>query len=514
MSIVRSPVRSVVRSPVRGVFGGADTQTDLQRLLALSPSLLIWPANGAGWQGTSGGTLAASGQPLGLGADLSQLGGKTLGEWLASVTPLALGAWTQIVGTGTISGSGANVTFAAAADNNYAVPTGVLVSGAVYEITVNVSAISAGSVRPRIGTGQTLGTQGSTGSVTYVVSAGATDFRLVAVGTTTATVSVTIKALPGNHLRAGTWASPSDAARASYVIQTDPALYNVSGQPELVTNGGFDSDTAWTKGAGWTITGGQAVATAVAGGQNLTNASTLTVGAYYVCTYTVTVTSGAVSPRFGNASGTARNTSGTYTEVGSPTVTGAFLFERRTSDFTGTIDNVSIKEIPASQYKYALSFGGVDDYYSLLNAISITESMTVVRAFKRATSTTDAVGLGDVSGTSPAEAFFAGASMFHGRLADTIANTVSGTVATTGAIVQSNVRNASQELTRINGAEPLARATAATAGGTLETFGRRSTASFNNGEISFLAVFPTELTGANLALVEQIAAATNGAVLA
>jgi hypothetical protein len=37
---------------------------------------------------------------------------------------------------------------------------------------------------------------------------------------------------------------------------------------------------------------------------------------------------------------------------------------------------------------------------------------------------------------------------------------------------------------------------------------------YNSGEISFLAVFPTELTGADLALVEQIAAATNGAVLA
>lgn len=34
--------------------------------------------------------------------------------------------------------------------------------------------------------------------------------------------------------------------------------------PELLTNGGFDTDTAWTKGTGWTIDGGNAIATNVA----------------------------------------------------------------------------------------------------------------------------------------------------------------------------------------------------------------------------------------------------------
>ena len=72
-------------------------------------------------------------------------------------------------------------------------------------------------------------------------------------------------------------------------------------------------------------------------------------------------------------------------------------------------------------------------------------------------------------------------------------------------------RAASTQTIRRNGTQ-IASGSASAVSGDLSTFGRRS-ATYNSGEISFLAVFPSELTGADLALVEQIAAATNGAVL-
>jgi len=56
--------------------------------------------------------------------------------------------------------------------------------------------------------------------------------------------------------------------------------------PELVTNGGFDSDTAWTKGAGWSISDG--VATFAGGANaNISQSLTLVIGKTYRVTFTI-----------------------------------------------------------------------------------------------------------------------------------------------------------------------------------------------------------------------------------
>ncbi len=385
MSVVRSPVRSVVRSPVRGVFGAGDTQTDLQRLIALSPSLLIWPANGAGWQGTSGGTLAASGQPLGLGADLSQLQGKTLSEWLATAPDL-------FGGTGT-----------------------------------------------------------------------------------------------------------------------------------------FDDPAEWTAGTGWAVTGGAAVATAAALGQVLrpNPAFAVIAGRAYQIDYTVTATAGAVSPNIGGTVGTSRPSSGTYSEIIIATNTNEPLFQPRVSAFTGTIDNVTMRELPGNFYRAgtwaspsdaargtfqnnAINFDGSADYYSLLSAISITESMTVVRAFKRASAGINNVGLGNAATAQPFDTFWLSDNNTYCALGSTSSTFETGNTAT-GSYVLSARRNASNQIVRRNGST-VNSISAPSVSGSLDVVGRR-TSNYNSGEISFLAVFPTELTGADLTLVEQIAAATNGATL-
>jgi hypothetical protein len=392
MSIVRSPVRSVVRSPVRGVFGGADTQTDLQRLLALSPSLLIWPANGAGWQGTSGGTLAASGQPLGLGADLSQLGGKTLGEWLAAPTT-----------------------------------------------------------------------------------------------------------------------------------------------SELVTNGSFATATDWTLGTGWSISGGAAVATGVVPfGNELKQNLSVTSGRIYVISFDLTVTSGTVHGYLGPNGGTgdlgAYTTSQSVSRVVQyPGATAQIVF-RADVAFTGTIDNISIRELPGNHLRAgtwaspsdaargtfqnnAINFNGSAHYYSLLNAISITTNMTVVRAFKRASAGIVSQGLGAASAASTTEAVWFTDNQTYRGLGGVNTPSIVFVSTATGSFVQTSARNATTETIRRNGAV-IGSGSALSVTGSLGEMGRRVAAQYNSGEISFLAVFPTELTGADLALVEQIAAATNGAVLA
>jgi hypothetical protein len=226
---------------------GTQGQTDLQRILALSPSLLIWPEQGAGWQGTSGGTLAASGQPLGLGADLSQLGGKTLAEWLAAPTTAELvtnGAagfsgttdWTAISSTISessgrlsIAGIGAQDPGAASALGGYEAGKTFLIQGTIH--SAGGSPANFNYVRLANGTGSFAGAVGWQGPSTYTgpieavvsVPAGWTGMRItvqrggnpVPAETTIVLSSISVRELPGNHLRAGTWASPSDAARGT-----------------------------------------------------------------------------------------------------------------------------------------------------------------------------------------------------------------------------------------------------------------------------------------------------------
>ncbi len=363
-----------------GAGAGSTTTTSLSRLLALSPSLLIWPANGAGWQGTSGGTLAASGQPLGLGADLSQLEGKTLGEWLAAPTTSQLWNTPSLGGAASWSWDGSTLTGLGVIAGE---ATGdAVIAGRVYLVTLRVTATGSGLFQVRVG-GTFLATLtgGANTTYTYVATAtNTTGLRFTSSGGTTGTIdNISVRELPGNHLRAGTWASPSDAAR-----------------------GTFQND--------------------------------------------------------------------------------------------------------------AIDFSGVDDFYSLLNAIDITESMTVVRAFKRASAGIRSAGLGEgAGGGNPRDFFWQTTNVQSYSLSGTT-KTVSGSSTATGSFVSTVRRNASQEIARLNGTE----IDAVTANAVAGSFGRFGdvAGSYNSGEISFLALFPTELTGADLALVEQIAASTNGSVLA
>ena len=125
----------------------------------------------------------------------------------------------------------------------------------------------------------------------------------------------------------------------------------LAGQPELIVNGRFDADTSWTKGTGWTITGGVAVASAVALTEFLTQPKTIISGKSYQLTYTIVSWSGGgLSATFDSTVvGTIRSAPGTYTEIiVAPISATTFGIRARFNPFTGSIDNVSLKEVPGN----------------------------------------------------------------------------------------------------------------------------------------------------------------------
>ena len=111
-----------------------------------------------------------------------------------------------------------------------------------------------------------------------------------------------------------------------------------------VANSGFDADSDWTKGTGWTI--GSGVATKTAGSAaSLSQAITLAAGSVYLITWTMTRTAGTLLPRFTGGttvSGTALSASGTYTE-NLVAITGNTTLEfYGDASFAGTVDDVSV----------------------------------------------------------------------------------------------------------------------------------------------------------------------------
>ena len=126
---------------------------------------------------------------------------------------------------------------------------------------------------------------------------------------------------------------------------------------ELVTNGGFDTDTIWTKGTGWTISGGQGIAAATAANQFISQTVSVIKNGVYVVSYDVAnFSSGDVRPSFDSGdNGTARTANGSYSDTITLTAAATTLrFGRSTGDFTGRIDNVSLQGLSSTVDETAL----------------------------------------------------------------------------------------------------------------------------------------------------------------
>jgi hypothetical protein len=120
---------------------------------------------------------------------------------------------------------------------------------------------------------------------------------------------------------------------------------------ELVTNGGFDTNTNWTKGVGWTISGGAANFNTTSNSSILQNLS-ITSGKKYRIQITGEITSGAL--KLTNGSGLGNDAAFTlpldvtYTHDG-----GANTIEIRTIGASvGYLDNVSVKEVIDADFDF------------------------------------------------------------------------------------------------------------------------------------------------------------------
>lgn len=135
---------------------------------------------------------------------------------------------------------------------------------------------------------------------------------------------------------------------AYYVARGSAGLITLGA--ELVTNGGFDTNTDWTKGSGWTISGGKAERAAVADGSLISQAITVTAGAGYLFSYDIDAISGNSNLRFfGGTTVLSANytTTGTKTGILTAATGNTSLGIAMSTLATGTMtaDNVSIREI-------------------------------------------------------------------------------------------------------------------------------------------------------------------------
>jgi len=117
---------------------------------------------------------------------------------------------------------------------------------------------------------------------------------------------------------------------------------------ELVTNGGFDTDSDWTKGTGWSISGGVASHDSSLGAGDLDQALNLTVGSVYEITVQITATD---TTEF-----YFKEDTGSFSLItGSPIGTHTYIFVagssvqqvgvRGSGNWDGSVDNISIRKI-------------------------------------------------------------------------------------------------------------------------------------------------------------------------
>jgi hypothetical protein len=134
----------------------------------------------------------------------------------------------------------------------------------------------------------------------------------------------------------------------------------------LITNGTFDADTDWTKGTGWTISGGELVASSVASNVNAMQTFDTEIGkTYSIKADCLTLTSGNV--RLYHREGGGGSYGAYETFVSGQTATLSFTATTSTtqvviyptSTSSGTFDNVSVFETDGTDVVHRMPKGWV-----------------------------------------------------------------------------------------------------------------------------------------------------------
>lgn len=144
----------------------------------------------------------------------------------------------------------------------------------------------------------------------------------------------------------GTGAWTVTAWASIYAALTSTYAGNFAISAEMISNGDFATDTVWSKGTGWTISGGKATKAVSGNGSYLVQGASVTDRIYRV-TFTVSDysagTCGGIAGTTSNAP-TQVSANGTYTHYVRATNTGG-VGVWGSASFVGSIDNVSVVEV-------------------------------------------------------------------------------------------------------------------------------------------------------------------------
>lgn len=116
--------------------------------------------------------------------------------------------------------------------------------------------------------------------------------------------------------------------------------------PEIVTNGGFSSDTAWTKGSGCVISGGVGSHSGASAGGFTQPSALVIANRIYRVEYTlVSLSGGAFQFNVGGTGGAVRasGTTGTFVEYIVASGANTNILPYFGANAVGSIDNISVK---------------------------------------------------------------------------------------------------------------------------------------------------------------------------
>ena len=260
-----------------------------------------------------------------------------IGSGVLSITNISVKEVGQNWDFGTGWEIGDNIANAVdAAFNSQIVYSDNVVASKKYKVSFNVSNYVKGSVRVNIGN---VGsdTVSSNGNFTFVL-------------TSANTAPLIIQTWAG-----GSGTSLSVTNISVIEITTDTSLPRINYEgfsyqdvlgSELVVNGTFDSDTAWSKGAGWSIANGEANANTLGSFVNLTQNNIFEIGKTYITKFTITnYTQGEVRlTQAGIDVSGSQNSVGTYEATFTSTSADGRCIMQGLNSFIGSIDNVSVKE--------------------------------------------------------------------------------------------------------------------------------------------------------------------------
>lgn len=127
--------------------------------------------------------------------------------------------------------------------------------------------------------------------------------------------------------------------------------------PELCTDPGFDTPSAWSFAGvtpGWSVSGGKAEVTQTATGNRwVSNGARLTVGKTYLVTADVTRIAGSCAPDMSSVAAGDATSSGAKRWIVTASIISLQFIAR--VDFIGSIDNISVRELPGNHATQATS---------------------------------------------------------------------------------------------------------------------------------------------------------------